>query len=120
MLTLKSELEADLAAAQRLGAQRIAVPTEKAIAALELLGEKELRNAAHVMARAKAFLELAKKDIAEVAKEGRTALTNHLVALRAEEEKFWEAFHGQPVRGVEILRAKEPAPAPKPTEEVKP
>ncbi|MGC8518485.1 MAG: hypothetical protein ACP5P4_08135 [Steroidobacteraceae bacterium] len=119
MPNYEAEVEADLAAALRLGASRVAVTTEKAIAALHLLEEAVIRNAEHVLAHAKSFEELAKQDLAEVIKNGREALTDHLVALRAAEHKFWEAFHGQPVRGVEIVWARDSAPPSQPTEEVK-
>lgn len=118
----QTEVEADLAAAQRLGATRVAVTTERAIAALPLIERAALLRAEHVTAHAKAFEALAAKDLAEVGKLGRGALTDHLVALRREEDKFWEAFHGQVVRGIELVRARDAAPAAsesKATEEVK-
>jgi hypothetical protein len=119
----QTEVEADLAAAHRLGARRVTVTTEKAIAALALMEEGGLLRAEHVVAHAKAFRELAEKDLAEVGQRGRAALTDHLLALREAEHKFWEAFHGQAVQGVELVRAREPVQPPdssKPTQEVKP
>jgi hypothetical protein len=119
----QTEVEADLAAAQRLGATRVAVTTEKALAAVALVEKSALLRAEHVAAHAKAFEELAAQDLAKLAQDGRAALTDHLVALRRHEDKFWEAFHGQVVRGIEIVRKREPAPpgeTSKAAEEIKP
>lgn len=112
MSTHQTELEADLAAAQRLGASRLAVTTEKAIAALALVEAGALQNAEHVTANAKAFGELAGVDLKDLASKGREVLHKHLTALTTAEEKFWEAFHGQVVRGIELVRRRSPAAAP--------
>lgn len=119
----QTEVEADLAAAQRLGATRVAVTTEKAIAALALVEKSALLRADHVIAHAKSFQELAAKDLVEVAKTGRAALTAHTRALDAEEHAFWEAFHGQVVRGIELVKWRAPSEGAAPskaTQEVKP
>ena len=108
----QTEVEADLAAAHRLGANRVAETTEKAIAALPLVEAGALQNAEHVVANAKAFEQLAAVDLKALAAGGRRALSEHLSALTTAEEKFWEAFHGQAVRGIEVVRARPPvAPA---------
>ena len=109
MSNQQTEVEADLAAAKRLGAERVAVTTEKAIAALGLVDAGALRNAEHVTAHAKAFGELVTHDLKDLAARGRGAISGHLTALTTAEEKFWEAFHGQVVRGIEVVRARPPA-----------
>ena len=111
MSTHQTELEADLAAAQRLGASRLAVTTEKAIAALALVEAGAVQNAEHVTANAKAFGELAGVDLKDLASKGREVLHKHLTALTTAEEKFWEAFHGQVVRGIELVWKRPPVPA---------
>jgi len=107
MADIKSEVEAHIASMKRFGAAgvvRVKLTTEEAIALAKSIEPKELQNAAHVTAHAKAFEQLAAQDVtAELAKS--EAAAHALLAAKADAaHKFWEAFHGQPFAGAEIVR----------------
>lgn len=91
-----------IAAAKLLGASRVKLTTEMAIAKAKAVGESALERAEHVFAHLKSFEALAATDVKSLI--GRKALTDHLNAMAAAEHRFWEALHGQVIHGVEILR----------------
>lgn len=98
MTDLANEVAAYIAAARRFGAPEPRVPltTEEAIALAKTVTPRHPAAAAS----AKAFEDLANTE----APKDRAQLTEHLNAMKREEEAFWNAFHGEPYAGGEIVR----------------
>lgn len=107
MADIKSEVAAYLAAAKRFGADgivRVRLTTEEAVQLAASIEREALQNAAHVTAHAKAYADLAAKDVKAELEKGESHLHALLSAKAAAAHKFWEAFHGQPFAGGEIVR----------------
>lgn len=107
MADIKSEVEAFIVSAKRFGAAgvlRVKLTTEEAVQLVESIEQSALQNAEDVMAYAKAFAVLAAKDTAAELAKGEAAVHAHLTAKASAAQKFWEAFHGQPFAGAEIIR----------------
>ncbi len=102
MSNLKDDVAAHHALAKRFGASlpRSRLSTEEAVSLALELDPATLRHAVPTIASAKAFAALAADD----RPTDRAALTAHLNLMAKHEEAFWNAFHGEPYAGGEIVR----------------
>ena len=97
MSKLTDELATFHTLAKRFGAtlSRARLTTEEAVAVALEMPREDLRHAEQTIAHAKVFAALDPKEV--------EVLRKHKARIPGEEE-FWNAFHGQPFAGGEIVR----------------